>query len=420
MAESVSGRVLKRAEKELAQSKVILRHLPPDYTEEKLKKLIVPFPNCTYFSFVSGNASLGKFGCSRAYLNFLQTDKIVEFRDKYDGMALESEKGTKYRLIIELAPFQGVPRTRSKPDHRCGTIKDDPEYKVFLENYEKTVDPLPSIDVTYLHEIEKMKVESIQLTPLTEYLRDRYSVPRAHRGGGGQRNKVLYAAGSRKKRDRGKESKSKRKETKEKTEKKRKGEAKEREGHGSGRDSSVGSKAMSGEKTSGTKAHNGFNGVQEMPTKEKVQKGKLTESAESPITKEKGSHRNKQRPDQQLFVAGGRRDSRKQSGEGEHLKNHEPESKHRGKGYPKHGKSYYNGRHDNHYEFKEEDDNYQGPDHRSSSKTYEGKSSRSREQENDREDKRGRSGRYYGRSKGYDRYGDGSRGGWDGGYRSHK
>lgn len=202
MATAISGRVLKRAEKELLQSKVILRHLPPDFTEEKLHASIDPFPSYDHFYFIPGNPALGKFGCCRGYINFTRFEDIVPFRDHYDGLVLETDKGVKYRMIIELAPFQGIPNQRPKPDSRCGTIEEDPEYKLFMEHYEQTIDPLPSIDITYLYEVEQNRVANIKSTPLVEFLKEK-RIPKESRS---HKNKVLYAGGTKKRKDRAKES----------------------------------------------------------------------------------------------------------------------------------------------------------------------------------------------------------------------
>ena len=196
----VSSRALKRAEKELSQTKVIVRRLPPDFTEEKFKEVINPLPANNMFYFFPGDQSLGKFGCARAYINFAADGDIVHFRDKYDGMMLQSQKGTKYRAVIEYAPFQGVPRRNKKPDPRCGTIEQDAEYKEFLEDYEKGAAPLPSIDVSYLEHLEASRVPQVAMTPLVEFIKEKRA-PKP------KKNKVIYAADSKRKRDKEKKTK---------------------------------------------------------------------------------------------------------------------------------------------------------------------------------------------------------------------
>lgn len=173
----MTTKVSKRVEKELHQNKVIIRKLPPDLTEEKFKELIDPFPEYDYFYFSPGDHTLGSLGCSRAYVEFENEEEIVPFRDQYDGMMLESEKGGKYRAIVEFAPYQGVPKkAKRKPDARCGTIDKDPDFQAFMQSLESQPESRPAITLeSYMEELEANKVQDVQVTPLIEYLRDRMS-----------------------------------------------------------------------------------------------------------------------------------------------------------------------------------------------------------------------------------------------------
>ena len=170
-----TGKISKRVEKELHQKKVVIRRLPPDFTEEKFLQTINPLPINTYFYFAPGDSSLGPHGCSRAYIAFENEQEIVPFRDQYDGLVLESERGTKYRVTVEYAPSQCTPRKlKKKIDARTGTIEQDSDYKIFLEAYEAKTDAAPVIDLSvYLEEVEAKKARGVQSTPLTEYLQDR-------------------------------------------------------------------------------------------------------------------------------------------------------------------------------------------------------------------------------------------------------
>lgn len=190
----ISSRAMKRAEKELSQTKVIIRRLPPDFTEEKFRETVDPLPPNNFFYFFPGDQSLGKFGCARAYINFTADGDIVLFRDKYDGMILESQKGMKYRAVIEYAPFQCVPRRNRKPDARCGTIEQEAEYQEFLESYEKGTAPLPSIDLSYLEQLEANRVPRIIMTPLVEFIKEKRA-PKP------KKNKVIYAQDTKRKRE---------------------------------------------------------------------------------------------------------------------------------------------------------------------------------------------------------------------------
>lgn len=168
-------KISKRVEKELHQKKLVIRRLPPDFTEEKFLQTINPLPINTYFYFAPGDSSLGPYGCSRAYIAFENEEEIVPFRDQYDGLVLESDRGMKYRVIVEYAPFQSTPRkSKKKIDARTGTVEQDSDYTTFLEAYEAKTEAGSTIDLSaYLEELEANKAHGVQSTPLTEYLRDR-------------------------------------------------------------------------------------------------------------------------------------------------------------------------------------------------------------------------------------------------------
>ena len=203
---SASKYALKRAEKELNQTKVVLRHLPADYTEQDLLELInsdrpgyTP-PQYTSFYFVPGQTESNTLSSSlpsysRAYFEIPNFDDIKNLRDTFDGLQLgaKTDRGPKSRLIVEFAPYQGSQMQRSKTDSRCGTIASDPDYVSFLEEYNKEITHLPSIDISYLDTVEH--VAEVQPTPLVDFIKERKIARRS----GGSRNKVLYATGGGKK-----------------------------------------------------------------------------------------------------------------------------------------------------------------------------------------------------------------------------
>lgn len=198
--ESVT-KISKRVEKELHQTKVVIRRLPPDFTEEKFLEAVNPLPSNSYFYFAPGDPTLGPHGCCRAYIAFTKETDILPFRDLYDGLILESEKGAKYRMTVEYAPFQNIPKqNRKKPDARCGTIEQDADFVSFLESYEAAEEPTQSLDlVSYLQHLEAAKTKEVQATPLTEYLDKRGlrrkgksgEVRKKHKGEGKSKTKVM-------------------------------------------------------------------------------------------------------------------------------------------------------------------------------------------------------------------------------------
>lgn len=163
--------ISKKIEKELHQTKVIVRHLPPKFTEEQFLELVGPLASHNYFYFAVGDPKLGKFGYSRAYVNFEIEEDIISFRDKFDGYPVKDDRGNAYRMIIELAPFQRCLRKKKKADAKCGTIEDTPEFKEFLTEYNAEPEQLPALDPT-IYAVKDISTEQVQETPLTKYLKN--------------------------------------------------------------------------------------------------------------------------------------------------------------------------------------------------------------------------------------------------------
>ncbi|CAI8055704.1 Regulator of nonsense transcripts 3A [Geodia barretti] len=95
-------RVSKRVERELHQTKVVVRHLPPDFDQEAFMEAFspgLPEGSFNYLYFAPGDPEFGPNGCARAYVNFTDESAILTFRDQFDGMVLESKSGggQKYR-----------------------------------------------------------------------------------------------------------------------------------------------------------------------------------------------------------------------------------------------------------------------------------------------------------------------------------
>ena len=198
-------KISKRVEREIHQTKVVIRRCPPDYTEEKFLEKFSPLPPRNYFYFSPGDPELGPWGYSRAYINFIDESSIPSFRDQFDGMVLESEKGVKYRVVVEFAPFQGIPKKqRRKLDARCGTIEQDGDYRAFLKSREEKTAVLPPLDFeTYMEELKANQVQEVQVTPLISYLRERKAAVKS------KKKEVFVVEKRRKKGEKEKSSKEK-------------------------------------------------------------------------------------------------------------------------------------------------------------------------------------------------------------------
>lgn len=104
-------------------------------TEEEFTKQIEPIPDHDYFYFVPADWSLGVNATCRAYINFCNQNDIFIFRDKFDGYVFVDNKGSEYPAVVEFAPFQGLPKGKSrKKDHKANTIETEPHFLQFLES----------------------------------------------------------------------------------------------------------------------------------------------------------------------------------------------------------------------------------------------------------------------------------------------
>lgn len=164
----------KKAKKDAPRplTKVVIRRLPPSMDEETFRKQIEPMPDHDDFYFVSGDWSLGKNASSRAYINFTKAEDIYLFKDKFDGYIFVDAKGVEYPAVVEFAPFQELPRNRSrKKDIKCGTIETDTHFLAFkeaLEAEEKDTAGKSKSKLEYTYKIKDE--EKITSTPLLEYI----------------------------------------------------------------------------------------------------------------------------------------------------------------------------------------------------------------------------------------------------------
>ncbi|XP_061437916.1 regulator of nonsense transcripts 3A-like [Lethenteron reissneri] len=93
-----------------AQSKVVMRRLPPHLTSEQLLEQISPLPDHDYYYFVPADLSLRPHAFCRAYINFSSSEGVLEFRDRFDGYVFINEKVfrglLKARLRLEHATYR--------------------------------------------------------------------------------------------------------------------------------------------------------------------------------------------------------------------------------------------------------------------------------------------------------------------------
>lgn len=162
----------------LDRTKVVLRHLPPSLSEATLLAQIdASFAGrYNWLSFRPGKISHKQLSYSRAYIDFKRPDDVIMFADFFNGHVFVNEKGTQFKVIVEYAPSQRVPRQWSKKDGRDGTIYKDSEYLEFLELLAKPVENLPSAEI----QLEKKEAERSGaakdipiITPLMDFVRQK-------------------------------------------------------------------------------------------------------------------------------------------------------------------------------------------------------------------------------------------------------
>ncbi|TKY71405.1 Regulator of nonsense transcripts UPF3 [Spatholobus suberectus] len=162
----------------LDRTKVVLRHLPPSISEAALLAQIdAAFAGrYNWLSFRPGKISQKHISYSRAYIDFKRPEDVVMFAEFFNGHIFVNEKGTQFKVIVEYAPSQRVPRQWSKKDARDGTIYKDSEYLEFLELLAKPVENLPSAEI----QLEKREAERSGaakdipiITPLMDFVRQK-------------------------------------------------------------------------------------------------------------------------------------------------------------------------------------------------------------------------------------------------------
>ncbi|KAJ0972853.1 hypothetical protein J5N97_020812 [Dioscorea zingiberensis] len=162
----------------LERTKVVLRHLPPAISRSALMDQIdARFAGrYKWASFRPGKASHKIQLYSRAYIEFMRPEDVVEFAEYFDGHTFVNEKGAQFKALVEYAPSQRAPKSWSKKDGREGMIFKDPEYLEFLDHLAKPIENLPSAEI----QLERREAEraggakeTLIVTPLMDFVRQK-------------------------------------------------------------------------------------------------------------------------------------------------------------------------------------------------------------------------------------------------------
>lgn len=159
------------------RTKVVLRRLHPAISQTALMEQIdATFAGrYNWVCFRPGKNSQKNPRYSRAYIDLKKPEDVVEFAEYFGGHTVVNEKGAQFKVLVEYAPSQRVPKAPKK-DGREGTILKDPEYLEFLEHLAKPVENLPSAEIQLeRREAERAGApkEALVVTPLMEYIRQR-------------------------------------------------------------------------------------------------------------------------------------------------------------------------------------------------------------------------------------------------------
>lgn len=164
----------------LERTKVVVRHLPPSLTEPALMEQIDDKFSGRYkcFFFRPGKNSQHNGRYARAYIDFKSPVDVFEFAEFFDGHVFVNEKGSQFKVLVEYAPSQSIPRTWTKKDGREGSIFKDPDYLEFLELLAKPTENLPSAEIQLeRREAERAGVkEAPIITPLMDFVRQKRAV----------------------------------------------------------------------------------------------------------------------------------------------------------------------------------------------------------------------------------------------------
>ncbi|CAM8928252.1 unnamed protein product [Rhodiola kirilowii] len=159
------------------RTKVVLRHLPPSIPHSMIMEQIDRGFGGRYnwSRFRAGKNSRKHQTHSRLYINFNRAEDVIEFAEFFNGHVFVNEKGNQFKVQVEYAPSQEVPKPLKK-DGREGTIVKDPEYIEFLEKLSKPVENLPSAEI----QLERREADRAGapkdapiVTPLMDYIRQK-------------------------------------------------------------------------------------------------------------------------------------------------------------------------------------------------------------------------------------------------------
>lgn len=86
-----------------AQTKIIVRRLPPNFTLDIFKSQVFPLPIYNYIYFVAADRSYGSNAFCRVYINFIKPEDVLKFKEKFDNYVFIGPKGIRLTLVKYLS-----------------------------------------------------------------------------------------------------------------------------------------------------------------------------------------------------------------------------------------------------------------------------------------------------------------------------
>lgn len=94
----------------MTNNKLVIRRLPPSMSEDEFLRQVSPLPEHDYLCFLEANTNLGAHSFSRAYINFIESDDMITFRERFDNYIFLDKDGHEYPAVVEQSFWHKSPK----------------------------------------------------------------------------------------------------------------------------------------------------------------------------------------------------------------------------------------------------------------------------------------------------------------------
>ncbi|KAI3645817.1 hypothetical protein MP228_008745 [Amoeboaphelidium protococcarum] len=175
------------------KSKIVVRRLPPNLPESAFKTTIQQWMSrVNYFRYCPGSlVSEGVNQHSRAYLNFVDSQSVIEFSRVFNGWQFRNKQGQVHVAVVEYAPCQDVPlgdqvvddanKIMSAGEFEKHASESMPDYMKFILNLKDLSQGVSPLYAGISTEIADKKTEPVNeeklpvKTPLLQFITQRIS-----------------------------------------------------------------------------------------------------------------------------------------------------------------------------------------------------------------------------------------------------